>query len=114
MSAEEAQPAKDTAMVRGRIVRPKSPPKKPGPKRNETPGIEGAGYVSLGIKFPAELYRVLKLVSASRLGDPAFTGRASISAIVSEMVAANFPELKKEAVEYLKREGTELGVTRSR
>jgi len=104
----------ETPMVRGRKEKPKPPPKKRGPKRQEAPGAEGAGYVSVGIKFPAEIYRLLKLISANRLGEQEYSGRSSLSAIVSEMVAAHVPEMRKEAAEYLKREGADLGVIRSR
>jgi len=89
-------------MTRGRTRKPKQPPKKRGPKREVPKGLGEAEMVSTGVNLPLEIYQVLKVVALKRQRDPAYKGRATISAILTDLAARHLAELKAEAGEHLK------------
>jgi hypothetical protein len=65
-------------------------------------GFEEADMVSTGVNFPREIYQLLKVVALKRQRDPEFRGRATISAILTDLVARHVTELRSEAGEHLK------------
>jgi hypothetical protein len=58
--------------------------------------------VSLGVNMPKGLYQLLSVVALKRRRDPAFKGRATLSALITELCARHIAELKSEAGGHLK------------
>ena len=89
-------------MPRHRMPKPKQPSRKRGPKRKMPPGFEESDLVSMGISLPRAMYQLLTVVALKRRKAPEFKGRATVSAILTELVGRHVAELKAEAGEHLK------------